>query len=504
MVKKTESKISYLILFLTALGTMLLCTKSSPLYAFNDWFDANAFFTVGKGMFQGMVPYRDLFDHKGPILYVIHGIAWLISNNDFLGVWIFEIIACYFMLFYSYKTMCLFCDKKFIVLMPVLSAVIYSSNHMRHGDSVEEFCLPLLAYALYLSMRYFVKDIKIKNRELIIIGITSAIVLWMKYTILAFYIGWIIMPVLVLAWKKEWKEIGRMILMIGIGVMITTIPVLIYFAANHALGDLLKVYFYNNIFVYAGKKVTLMEKLELLAINMEYVTRMNKWTFRLIGIGILWLGIRGKWKALLQVAGITGVMMMVILTVKNLHGYYSLCFSFLAILGLCAVGEVVSLAVKLVKRIRLSKLNLGNSLELYKKLFMGALLGVSFVAMVGICYTEGYNISMLQYEKEDYPQYQFAEIINQSENPTLLNYGELDMGVYTTAGILPTTKYFCELNLNSKEMKKAQKRIVNKGKVEFVISWNKEYEWPLYEKIAETQFVYEGRDRVYYLYQLKE
>ena len=60
-----------------------------------------------------------------------------------------------------------------------------------------------------------------------------------------------------------------------------------------------------------------------------------------------------------------------IANLKNLPGYYSLCCSFLAIHGLCAVGEVVSLAVKLVKRIRLSKLNIGNSLELYKKLFMG-------------------------------------------------------------------------------------------------------------------------------------
>ena len=107
--KKIESKSTYLILFLTAVGAMLLCTKSSPLYPINDWLDANAFFTVGKGMFNGMVPYRDLYDHKGPILYVLHGIAWMISNKDFFGVWILEIIACYFLLLYSYKTICLFC-----------------------------------------------------------------------------------------------------------------------------------------------------------------------------------------------------------------------------------------------------------------------------------------------------------------------------------------------------------------------------------------------------------
>lgn len=34
---------------------MLFCTKSSPLFVFNDWFDANVYFTMGKGMMNGRV-----------------------------------------------------------------------------------------------------------------------------------------------------------------------------------------------------------------------------------------------------------------------------------------------------------------------------------------------------------------------------------------------------------------------------------------------------------------
>ena len=32
---------------------MLFCTKSSPLFVFNDWFDANVYFTMGKGLGKG-------------------------------------------------------------------------------------------------------------------------------------------------------------------------------------------------------------------------------------------------------------------------------------------------------------------------------------------------------------------------------------------------------------------------------------------------------------------
>ena len=37
---------------------MFLCSISSPLFAFNDWMDANIFFTMGKSMFSGRVLYR--------------------------------------------------------------------------------------------------------------------------------------------------------------------------------------------------------------------------------------------------------------------------------------------------------------------------------------------------------------------------------------------------------------------------------------------------------------
>ena len=41
---------------------MMICTRSSLLYVFNLWDDANSYFTVGKCIFRGFVPYRDLFD----------------------------------------------------------------------------------------------------------------------------------------------------------------------------------------------------------------------------------------------------------------------------------------------------------------------------------------------------------------------------------------------------------------------------------------------------------
>ena len=72
---------------------LLLCSKSSPLFVFNDWMDANAFFTMGKSLFSGEVLYRDVFDHKGPVLHLIYGIGFLLDHTGFTGIFLLEIAA---------------------------------------------------------------------------------------------------------------------------------------------------------------------------------------------------------------------------------------------------------------------------------------------------------------------------------------------------------------------------------------------------------------------------
>ena len=72
-------------LLLTAWAMITLCSRSSPLYPLNDWDDVNCFFTVGKAMFSGRVLYRDIYEQKGFLLYVVYGLAWLISRRSFFG-----------------------------------------------------------------------------------------------------------------------------------------------------------------------------------------------------------------------------------------------------------------------------------------------------------------------------------------------------------------------------------------------------------------------------------
>ena len=63
-----ESLMIGMILLLGAFIPVFLMSKCSPLYPFNDWYDLNQIFSVGKGLLYGKIIYADLMDHKGPFL----------------------------------------------------------------------------------------------------------------------------------------------------------------------------------------------------------------------------------------------------------------------------------------------------------------------------------------------------------------------------------------------------------------------------------------------------
>lgn len=137
---------------------LTICTKSSFLYPLNNGSDIQCFFTVGKGMMHGLVPYRDLVEQKGPLLYFLYGLASLVSSRSFFGVYLLEILSYTFFLFYSYKIVTLFfqpaVSNYFYIAAPLMALVSFVSPSFFHGGETEEYILPLLAFTLYILLRY--------------------------------------------------------------------------------------------------------------------------------------------------------------------------------------------------------------------------------------------------------------------------------------------------------------------------------------------------------------
>ena len=95
----------------------------------NDWVDVNCFFTMGRGILDGLVPYRDLYEQKGPVLYFVYAIIALFSRDSFFGVYLLEVITFALFLYFSGKLAQLYLGSSRVVyfLITILAAAVVTS-----------------------------------------------------------------------------------------------------------------------------------------------------------------------------------------------------------------------------------------------------------------------------------------------------------------------------------------------------------------------------------------
>lgn len=155
-----------MVCFAVAIGIIGVCSKSSFLYPLNDWVDANCFFTVGKSMMNGIVVYRDLIEQKGPFLYFVHGLAWLISNDTFIGVYFLEVLAATFFLYYLHRIITLFVKTDFSILAIPVCAVMFILAHLSAMVTVSRNLLYLSLHMHYgLDLMPFATNATLQNRN---------------------------------------------------------------------------------------------------------------------------------------------------------------------------------------------------------------------------------------------------------------------------------------------------------------------------------------------------
>lgn len=481
--RKSDIKM-WLFCLLTAAVVLSVCTKSSIAYPFNDWVDANCFFTVGKSMANGKVLYRDIYEQKGPFLYLLHTLAYIISNDTFVGVFLLEILSGSVFLFFAYKTARLYVDRGVELWIPFLAVAVYTSRAFCHGDSAEELCLPFFAVCIYLSERSFRYKKSISSRQWFLVGVMAGAVLLIKFNLLGFFVGWAIVVFYRILRDEGLLKLIKNIGFILAGVCLFCLPFMIYFICHRALSDFFTAYFYNNLFLYAEVGVqTASSPLSNLRFRMIYFFVRNAVYHIPAFIGILWYTLSMPSKRRFHPLVTSLCTILFIFSGRNVYEYYDLTRSVFIIYGfvlLCILAERI-----------LPEKSQG---------IVRTLTVFSVVAAFALSAYLSPNTYLVNVKKHEMPQYQFKKIITSISNPTLLNYGFLDGGFYTVCDIVPNEKFFCKLNIPLSEMDSAQIQSVQEEKTDFVVTRSSFLNDGDYICIAASTMRFENYDWDYYLY----
>lgn len=478
--------IEIFVLFICAVTVITVCSKCSPLYPLNDWDDANCFFTVGKAMMNGKVLYRDIFEQKGPMLYMLHSAAWKISHNTFTGIYFWEIISCFLFLFFSHKTMKLFSDEGVIIALVPMAAFVYSSLAFCSGDSAEELCLPMLAYVFYTAMECAKSGKMLKMTHMLLCGICTGLVLWIKFTMLGFIIGFASAFVILYIRRKQYIQILKYSISMIAGIIISSIPVIVYFIYTDSFYYLWEVYFYDNMFLYStGNELPPIVKQ---AVNLLFglLSFAIYNTFGLLMLaGAFYRVIKKENRTLFFVFSAIVISCFFFSFVGGrAYAYYSLSMSVFAPVGVVFIYEKIKSRMK----------------NKSSKSYTAAVCIFSILVTVFLCR----NTYTIFTDKDDMPQFRFNKIIQQKSNATLLNYGFLDGGFYTVSGIVPDCRFFCGLNIELPELKETQDKYIQSGKADFVVTKDIKFGFENYKCVDSCKFRYWTEDSTYYLYEKTE
>ncbi len=485
---------------LTSIVVLGICSKSSPLYPMNDWVDVHCFFTMGRSMLDGKVLYQDLYEQKGPVLYFIYALISLFSGTSFWGVFLVEVAAFTAFLYFAGKTVMLYNQSILFacISITVIAVTVGTSPALAHGGSVEQMCLGLMAYGIYSLFSAFQEKRCLTRTEALISGIFAGMILWIKFTMLGFYVG-LCLTVLVYYFFYV-KDLKKLLSTIGFflgGVGIVTAIVMVYFLCTGATDDLFTAYFYNNLFLYPSEAE--VSKLQQIRDCLKWALYYNggfTWALYLGGIWLLVLCWKQPMQLLCGASCFAGLVALTYWGGKGImqgYGYYDLVLAVFLVFGLCAVGWLLCRIPKLL------------ALP-WGKLLLPPVMAVLLVVSAYCSLEYGRNTYLMAYEKEDMPQYKFAEIIHTVDDPTLLNYGFLDGGFYYAADVVPNCRFFCNFNVAAPDMWETQWDMLWAGEFDFVVT--RSYYLPStfskYELVSIENMMFENIDFTYYLYRLKD
>jgi hypothetical protein len=364
--------------------------------------------------------------------------------------------------------------------------------------------------SLYYVLKYFIKDYHKKDfrpKQMLLHGALFSCVLLIKYNTAIFWALPMIAIFISLLINKQFKDALKCVIMFIAGCGIIIVPWLIYFIANGALYDFIETYFLFNAKYYTNQNTNITGVVSLiLAVfkNGIYLFKQFPLEYGFASIGLLFFIFypsKIKWWQRLITAASLGVVFAAIFFNSTGHIYYSMGVTVFLIFSIMAVCRLIVATQIPVKS-----------------------YAVAIIAIIMLCitiYRNPYHTDSRLFSKENNSsavQIEFAKLMNETDDPTLLNYGFLDGGFFTIADIVPNVRWFQRQNKifeTYPEHKQEHERYIREKVTDYIVRRIKKdyYEGELkevpyldenYELISQQQQHFEGFDFIYFLYRVKD
>lgn len=249
LIKKIEGSTLLLFLlfwFLSALFLLVISSGTSPA---NPYYvaDSSAFYLVGRGILHGLAPYRDIFDHKGPLLYCIYALGeWLIPGKA--GVFLLQTASTGGAFTLLYRFFRLYSGILATLLLLALSSIGVAAC-IAEGALTEEWSLPLSLLPLYFVVRHLTLQgtaETLPGRTWLLTGLCCAAHFLLRVNNASPVCGLVLALSLILFLKGQFAKLSKGLLLLSAGFLLPLVLSLFLLAQANILGDFVESYLSYN------------------------------------------------------------------------------------------------------------------------------------------------------------------------------------------------------------------------------------------------------------------
>jgi len=275
----TKIKENLLPIFISILGAIFALFPSNPHNMTLPSRDSGVFLYVGWRFLNGDVPYRDVWDHKPPLIYFVDALGITLTPDSLWGVWFLQFLFIFFTFFFVYRLI----DQEFGIYAALAGSIILTSGLLtilEKGNVTEEYALVFQAFAFLLFVSAWRQDFPL--RASFWIGLIGGLAFNFKQTTIGIWItyGLFLLVIRLLQRRFPLKDL----LSLAAGWLVPSVLLSIYLASQNAFADFWDQAFLYN-FAYVGKHEGIRRLIPVFIKGFAYL--QNGWVLYLAVLG--WL-----------------------------------------------------------------------------------------------------------------------------------------------------------------------------------------------------------------------
>ncbi len=255
---------------LALVGALAATLPHSPANMPYVYPDGGVFLYVAQRLREGAVLYRDVWDHKPPLIYYLNELGLALTNGSRWGVWALELVAVGTAALTGYLVLRRAAGQLVALLVTAVWLLAFFSL-VEDGNLTETFALPLQFLCLALAYDVETHRQGIYRWRGILLGALLALIFWLKPNEIGIGLAVGLYILVRAARRRSWRSALTSLALILVGFVAVSVPVLLPSALQGGLGDLYQTVFVFN-YIYSRRFAFIASRVDALAAGYQFLS----------------------------------------------------------------------------------------------------------------------------------------------------------------------------------------------------------------------------------------